>query len=113
MYRIISDQAQIETSGRVLELISIYVIDNWNSEPRQQRQTYVERKYKHIKQTTNCIMKISGSPAYYWLLELLYVCFIPNYTAITNLKWRTPLKILTGTISDINPLLRVYWWQSV
>ena len=64
MERIISDQAQIETSGRVLDLLRTYVIGNWNSEPHQQQQNHAEGKYRHIKRTTNCMMERSGSPAY-------------------------------------------------
>ena len=71
MGRLISDQAQIETSGRMLDLLRAYVIGNWNSEPHQQQQNHVEGKYKHIKQTTNYTIERSGSPAYYWLLALL------------------------------------------
>ena len=32
MNRLISDQIQVETSGRVLDLLRTYVIGNWNSE---------------------------------------------------------------------------------
>ena len=37
MDRLISDQAQIENSGRALDLLRTYVIGNWNSEPHQQQ----------------------------------------------------------------------------
>ena len=58
------DQAQIETRGRVLELIRTYVIGNWNSEPHHQQQNHVEGKYGNIKQTTNCMTERYGSPTY-------------------------------------------------
>ena len=59
------------------------------------------------------MMERSGSPAYTWLLALLYVCFLLNHTASAVLDWRTPLERLTGTTPDISPLLRFYWWQPV
>ena len=59
------------------------------------------------------MMERSESPAYCWLLELLYVCFILNHTATTKLKWRTPLKRLTGTTTNISPILRSYGLQTV
>ena len=33
--RLISDHAQLEISGRVLDILRTYVIRNWNSEPHQ------------------------------------------------------------------------------
>ena len=73
MKRIISNQVQVEISGIGLDLIRTYVVGNWNSEPYQQQQNYAEEKYRHIKQTTNYMMERPGSPAYCWLLALLYV----------------------------------------
>ena len=64
MGRLISYQAQIETSRRVLDLLRIYVIGNWNSEPHQQQKNHAEGNFRHIKRTTNCMMERSGSPAY-------------------------------------------------
>ena len=54
-------------------------------------------------------MEISDSPAYCWLLALLYGCFILNHTSTSKLKWRNPLEKNTCNIS---PLLRFYWWQT-
>ena len=49
MYRIISDQAQMETSENVLDLLRVYIIDNWNGELHQQQQNHIEEKFRHIK----------------------------------------------------------------
>ena len=57
MDRAISDQAQVETSGRVLDLLRTYVTGNWNSETHQQHQNHVEGKYRIIKRPTNCIIE--------------------------------------------------------
>ena len=64
MGRLVSNQAQIETSGRVLGLLRTYVIGNWNSEPHQQHQNHVEGKYRIIKRTNSCIMERYGSLKY-------------------------------------------------
>ena len=113
MDKLISDNAQVEISRKAKDIFRAYVIGNWHSEPHQQQQNYAERKYQHVKSTTNRMMERSGSPAYTWLLALLYVCFVLNHTASAVLSWRTPLERLTGTTPDISPLLRFYWWQPV
>ena len=53
MYKLISDNAQVEISGKTKDIFHAYVIGNWHSEPHQQQQNYVERKYQHVKSTTN------------------------------------------------------------
>ena len=110
MDKLISDGTKVETSGRAKDLFRAYVIGNWQSEAHQQQQFFTERKYQHVKNTTNCIMECAGSPAYTWLLALLYVCFLLNHTASEGLTWRTSLEQLTGTTPDISPLLRFHWW---
>ena len=92
MDRITSDQAQVETSGRVFDLLRTYIIGNWNSEPNQQHQNHAKEKYRHIKRTTNCMMERYRSPAYYWLLVLLYVYFILNHTSTSKLNGALFLK---------------------
>ncbi len=113
MDKLISDGAKVETTGRVKDIFRAYVIGNWHSEAHQQQQNYAERKYQHVKRTTNRMMERAGSPAYTWLLALFYVCFLLNHTASKLLNWRTPLERLTGTTPDISPLLRFHWWQPV
>ena len=57
MNKLISDSAQIEITGRVKDALRAYVIDNWSSEPQQQHQNPTERKYQHIKSSTNHMME--------------------------------------------------------
>ena len=83
---LISDQAKVEISGRVLDLLRKYVSKNWNSEPHQQHQNHAEDKYRIIKQTTSCIMERSRSPAYCLLFAILYVRFIMNHTTTAKLQ---------------------------
>ena len=113
MDKLISDGAKVETSGRAKDIFRAYVIGNWHSEAYQQQQNYAERKYQQVKTVTNRIMERAGSPAYTWLLALLYVCFLLNHVATESLSWRTPLERLTGVTPDISPLLRFHWYQPV
>ena len=61
----------------------------------------------------NTIMDRTGSPPTTWLLALMYVCFVLNFTASAALNWRTPTEVLTGSTPDISPLLRFAWWDPV
>ena len=109
MDRLTSDQAAVETSKRAKDILRAYVIGDWQSEAHQQHQNYAERRYQHAKNTTNQLMERTGSPAYTWLLALLYVVYLLNHTASRVLSWRTPIERLTGTTPDISPLLRFHW----
>jgi hypothetical protein len=61
----------------------------------------------------NTIIDCTGLPPQTWLLALMYVCFVLNFTASASLKWRTPMEILTGASPDISPLLSFRWWEPV
>lgn len=89
------------------------MIGDWQSEPHQQHQNPAERRYQTIKTMANTIIDRTGSPAYTWLLALIYVCFILNHTASGTIGWRAPLEVLTGSTPDISPLLRFQWWEPV
>jgi hypothetical protein len=111
--KLVSDRAQVEISRRVLDIMRSLVIGDWQSEPHQQHQNPAERKYQDVKRMANTIMDRTGSPAYTWLLALMYVCFVLNFTASAALNWRTPSEMLTGSTPDISPLLRFTWWEPV
>lgn len=110
--RLISDCAQSELSSRVLDILRVLCIDSWRSEPHQQHQNPAERRYQTVKRMTNTIMDRTGSPAYTWLLALMYVCFILNVTFNTNIGC-VPLAHATGSTTDISPILCFSWWQPV
>jgi hypothetical protein len=55
----------------------------------------------------------TGLPPQTWLLALMYVCFVLNFTASASLNWRTPMEILTGSTPYISPLLSFHWWEPV
>ena len=54
MNKIISDNTQVEVSGKAKEIFCAYVIGNWRSEPHQQQQNYAERI---VENTTNQMME--------------------------------------------------------
>jgi hypothetical protein len=61
----------------------------------------------------NTCMDRTGSPAKTWLLALIYVCFLLNFTSATALVWQTPTTVLTGSTSDSSMLLCFAWWDPV
>jgi hypothetical protein len=107
------DPAQVKISGRVKDILRSLIIGDWQSEPHQQHQNPAEQKYQDVKQMANTIMGCTGSPPQTWLLVLMYVCFVSNFSAFASLNWRTPMEILTGSTQDISALLSFYWWEPV
>lgn len=63
MDRLVSDSTQVEITGRVKDILQVCTVGNWSSELHQQHPNHVERKYQHVKSTTNCMIKCSVSPA--------------------------------------------------
>ena len=60
----------------------------------------------------NTLLDHSGSPAYTWLLDMGYVCFLLNLIfcgAVNDI----PMQRLKGSTPDISPLLRFSWYQPV
>ena len=84
--RLISDRAQVETSWKVLDILRTLFIGDWQSEPHQQHQNPAERRYQTVKNLANTVMDRSGSPPNTWLLALMYVVFVLNFTACKSLN---------------------------
>jgi hypothetical protein len=112
MNRLISDRAQVEISARVVGILRALHIGQWQSEPHQQHQNPCERRYQTLKTMTNTLLDRSGSPAYTWLLCLMYVAVLLNLTYNWTLGG-IPLQCSDGTTQDISPILRFYWWEPV
>ena len=49
MDKLVSDQAQVEISNRVQDILRAYGIASWQSEPHQQHQNPDERRYQTVK----------------------------------------------------------------
>ena len=111
--KLVSDRAQVEISAKVKDILRALCISDWQSEPFQQHQNYAERRYQTVKSLTNTILDRTGSPAYLWLLCLMYVCFLLNNTSSKALNGSVPLQVLTGSMNDISPLLHFRWYEPV
>jgi hypothetical protein len=66
-----------------------------------------------LKFIANTILDRTGSPAYLWLLCLMYVYFLVNNVSAASLNGKTPLQVLTGSTNDISPLLFFRWYKLV
>ena len=87
-------------------------IKSWQSEPHKQNQNFAERQYQDVKRNVNTLMDRTGSPASTWLLCLMWVCYVMNYTYNKSIDG-IPMQKLTGSTSDISPLLCFEWWEPV
>jgi hypothetical protein len=73
----------------------------------------MECHYNTIKSWANVVMDHTASPAYLWLLSLLYVCFLLNNTSCKALNGAKPWQVLTGSTNDICPLFVFQWYEPV
>ena len=71
-----------------------------------------ERRYHKVRHLTNTIVDHTGSLLYIWILTLIYVFFIFNYTNDSGINVITITKA-TGYTADISPLLRLRFWPPV
>jgi hypothetical protein len=112
MKMLISDNAQVEISKRIMDILRTLFIPSWQSEPYQQNQNPCELRIQDVKRMTNLLLDSTGSLASNWLLALMYVCYILNHTfnSTTN---AVPIAAATGQTPDISPLLQYSWWEPV
>ena len=96
MDMLISDRGEAEISHRVKDILRMYVIDDFQSEPHQHNQNFFERWWQVIKRLCITILGWSGANSNEWFLVLEYVAYICNRTAVKSLGWMTPLEKLTG-----------------
>ena len=102
MDTIITDGGKYEISKKVADLLRFLFIKQYESEPYHQHQNKAEQTYGVVKRYMNTLMNLTGAPALYWLLCLVYVCSLLNVTASPPLDGITPLQTLTGQVPDIN-----------
>jgi hypothetical protein len=108
-----SNNAKIQIGKRVLDILRIYQINNFQSEPYYQHQNFAERKIGNIKRLCDAIMGRTGTPSSFWLLCLLFVIFLLNNMASDSLNGLTHIEVATGIKADISPLLQFHWWGPV
>jgi hypothetical protein len=109
----ISDGAQNQISQYVLDILRMYGIKSWVSEPHYQHQNYVERAWQTIKRLSNNVMNRTGCPANLWLLCLLYCAFVLNRMSVPRLQYRTPFEVLNGSTPDISMITRFHFYEEV
>jgi hypothetical protein len=105
--KLISDSAKVETSTAVRDVLHMYGISSWQSEPYHQHQNPAKWCYQTVKRMCNTILDRTGAPAYCWLLCLMYVCVILNNTYAPSIR-ATPLR---GTTNDISQLLYFSFYE--
>ena len=109
----LSDSAKTEISKKVMDILRVYHISNWHSEPYHQNQNPAEWRYRAIKSWTNTVMNRSGAPANCWLLCMIYVCYILKHIACGALNGSIPLLVLYGITPDISIMLLYTFYQPV
>ena len=85
MSKLISDNAQVEISNKVKDILHMYHSSSWHSEPYHQNQNPSEWCLQTIKAWTNTILNRSGAPANCWLLCISYVCYLLNHISCESL----------------------------
>ena len=113
MDKLISDSAKHETSHKVKDILRVYNINDWQSEPYHQNQNPAERRYRSIKAWANTIINRTGAPAHCWLLNLQYVCYILNNISTASLGGQVPLQVLYCVAPDISIILLYTFYQPV
>ena len=68
---------QYSLAQTFMRIVHMY-IGAWQSEPHYQHQNPAEWWYKDLKRMVNTVLDHTGTPAYCWLLCLMYVSFIIN-----------------------------------
>ena len=113
MDKLISDSARAEISQKIKDILRMYRIDDYQSEPGHQHQNFAENRIGTLKDYTNRILDRFGAPASAWLLALVYVCYLLNHVASPALGWIPPLQALYGITVDISPLCQFHFWEEV
>ncbi len=111
--KLISDNAQVEISNKVKDILRYLFIDDWQSEPHYQHQNPAERRYQDVKRTTNRVLDRTGAPPELWLLAMQYVCYVLNHCSCPSLDGKVPLTVLYGTTPDISALLQFTFYEKV
>lgn len=77
--KLIGDSALVEKSKRVLNILLVLHIDDWQSQAHKQWQNPAERRYQTVKRMINNVLDYSGAPDKCWLLAGQHVWFLLNH----------------------------------
>ena len=108
-----SDNAKAQLAKAVKDVLRHYHIGDFQCEPLQQNQNHAERRIQEIKKLSHQIMDRTGTPAKFWLLNVLFVCYLVNHLATQSIDWKTPIEVATGQKADTSALLTYRWWEPV
>ena len=100
-----SDNAKEQIGHKILDILRHYNIKRHTSEPHYQNQNPAERRIQDVKHMTMGIMDRTRTPAPFWLLCILYVCYLLNHVASDQLDGVTPLEKAHRQKSDISVYL--------
>ena len=111
---LMSDNAWEQTSKTVIDILRHYNIGHHHkSEPKQHNQNTSERRIQDIKRSTDTAMDRTNTPAFLWLLCLLYIAGLFNHVAHACLQDMTPITKATGQQVDVSKYLAFHWLEPV
>ena len=113
MRGLFSDNAKVETSKVVKDILWLYNIYDLQSEPHHQHQNPAERRIQEVKASTNVVMDCTGAPSFMWLLCMLYVVYILNVLSHSTLDRTTPIQADFGITPGISIILCFQFYQKV
>ena len=105
MTKLSSDNAKVEISNKIKDILRRYHSSSWSSEPYHQNQNPAEGRYCTLKSWTNTIMNRSGAPADCWLLCMIHASYILNHLLCEALACKVPLGMLFVVSPDISIIL--------
>ena len=108
---LMSDYAKSEMHGKTKELLRMYDIDDYQSEPEYQHQNPAERGIQTVKRLMNGVMDRTGCEAHWWLLAALFVLSLVNH--IPNSHGEVPITKITGQVPDVSKFMHFHFWQEV
>ena len=111
--KFISDNAQAFIGQRVKEILRLFCIKDYQSEPHNQWQNDAEGQIGVTLNATNRVMDRSGCPPCMWLLALQFVVTILNFTANEGLGWDIPEARLTGVTTDSSLITQFEFYEDV
>ena len=73
MDKLLSDFAKTEISNKVMDILRVYHISNWHSEPYHQNQNPAEWRYRTIKSWTTYLVPQPTAGSYALSMCVIYL----------------------------------------
>ena len=110
---LISDNAKAQISNKVKDILRMYKIADYQSEPHHQHQNFAERTIGFLKDTCNRVLTFTGAPTTLWFLCLSYVATVLNICSLESLDNLSPHQKLTGQWPDISAATCFLFYEPV